>query len=114
MRHRERPHFDATDAEHVVAVEAADVVDALECVADRLQRPERQPDRDPVTRRECSHAARMVGVLVRDQNRRDRLRRETEAREARDRVAHPEAAVDQDAGAVGFDDETIAFAATAE
>ena len=111
---RERTHFDGVDAERVVAVEPAHLLDALESVADRLQRPERQPDRNPVARSECRDATRVVGMLVRDQDRPDRLGRETKAREARNRVAHPKAAIDQDAGAVRFDDEAIAFAATAE
>ena len=45
---------------------------------------------------------------------RERFRRDAEAREARDGIANAEAAIDQDAGGAGFDDEAVAFAAAAE
>jgi hypothetical protein len=56
----------------------------------------------------------MIGVLVRDEDRRDRVGGYSEPREPRDGIAHPEAAVDEDPRITGFDDETVAFAAAAQ
>ena len=46
--------------------------------ADRRQRAERRPDRDPVARRERRHAADVIGVLVGDEDRGQRVRGEAE------------------------------------
>jgi hypothetical protein len=58
--------------------------------------------------------ARVIVVLVGDEDRRQRLGRDAQAREARDGVAHPEAAIDEDAGGAGFDEKAVAFAAAAD
>jgi len=112
--HRERPHFQHPDRERIVAVEAVDALHPREALAEHLQRAERQPYRNAEAGRERCNTAGVVGMLVRDEDRADRARLDAEAREAPDRVAHGEAAIDQDAGVARFDDESVAFAATTE
>jgi hypothetical protein len=59
------------------------------------------------------NAADVVGVLVGDEYRVERRRREAQAAEALLRVANAEPAIDQDPRAPRLDDEAIAFAAAA-
>jgi len=114
VRHRKGPDFEIADSETVVTVESVDVVHAGETLADDAERAEGEPDRNVVARGEGRHAAHMIGVLVRDDHRRKRFRRDADSREAPGGIAHPESAVDQDARRAGFDHEPVALAAAAD
>jgi hypothetical protein len=97
-----------------MAVEAVDLRHALEPHRHRGKRAERRPDGNAVARRESGHPADVIGVLVGDEDRRQRRRFEPEAREADRRAADAEPAIDQDPRAAGLDDEAVAFAAAAK
>src|SRR5579862_3666670 len=114
VRHRKWPHLHHADRKHVMAVEAEHPRQPGNALARHRQRPERAPYRDAEAACERSDAADVIGVLVRDDDRADRIGRHAEAPKAHDRVAHPEPAVDQDARITDFDDERVAFAAAAQ
>ena len=114
MRDGHRRDLERVDREPFVAVEAVHVRHALESRRHRGQRAERRPDRNAVARGERRHAADVVGVLVRDEDRGQRRRREPEPPEARRGVADAEAAIDQHARAARLDDEAVALAAAAQ
>ena len=114
VRHGKWMDLEVADAEHVVAVEPVDLRNAVEAVAHLEDGAEREPHRDVVLPRERGNPARVIVVLVGDEDRRQRLGRDAQAREARDGVAHSETAIDEDAGVSGFDEKAVAFAAAAD
>ncbi len=67
-----------------------------------------------MTRGERGDAAHVILVLVRHDDRGQVAREQAVTREARRGVADAEAAIDQDPGRAGLDDEAVAFAAAAQ
>ena len=88
-----------------------DTAEAVPCAADRSVGG---PDGNREATREGGHAADMVVVLVRHDDRVEVGRLESETREAADGLGDREPAVEQQPGSIGLDDETIALAAAAE
>ena len=78
------------------------------------ERAMREIDRELVAERQPRHAPAVVVVLVGDDDGVEVRRRQTEAAKPGENVAHAEAAVEQDAGAAGFDEEGVALAAAAQ
>ena len=111
MRHRERMDLERADGEHVMAVETEHMVHLGEVSGDGHQRAECRPHRNAMTGRESGHTADVIGMLVGDENRRQRIGHEAKTRKPHRRVANAKAAVDHDAGAAAS--QAIAFAAAA-
>src|SRR6185437_8459263 len=114
VRHRKRAHLERADREYFVAVETEAAHGTDEALAGRVDRAERRPYGNPVSCRERRDPANVVAMLVRDEDRCDRRGIDSKARETNARVAHAEAAVDQDRGAARLDDEAVALAAAAQ
>ena len=106
--------LEVADDETIMAVEAVHVGHAGHAFAHRGQRPEGEPHRNAMARREGRNAADVIGVFVRDDNGVEGFGRNADARQARRGVAHAESAVDHDAGGPRFDDEAVALAAAAD
>src|SRR6266446_10282235 len=94
VRYGKGPDFDIPNLEHVVAVETVHARQGREALRDRFQRAESEPHRCSEPRRKRRHAADVVRMLMRDDDRGNALGRDADPRETCDRVPDAEAAVD--------------------
>ena len=114
VRYRDGMELEGTDDECLIAVDAVDVRQLRAAIVCALERAEREPHRHVEAGGQRGHAADMIAMLVRDDDRIQALGRHPEAREPGDAVAKPEAAIDQHPRHPGLDQETVAFTPAAE
>ena len=116
VRHGEGQHLDGADGESRAPLDDARQ-HAVHCLARLIQRAGRavrHPDAGAELRGKAERMARMIVVLVSDQDARDVGGRKAQAREALLGLARREAAVDQDTGGADFGNEAVALAAAAQ